>query len=509
MAAISNRTVLFASLLNITTMITILFILSNPTDQPPLGLSKEFREIDERIRKSKYGRMFNLAQGLAVRTGDIQELLLRHRPSIVHFSGYGNSSSEIILENEYGNSCPVPVEALSDLFAIFVDEVRCVVLNTCYSAPQAEAIAEHIDCVVGMSRIITDEAAIRFASSFYQALGFGKDIEKAFKLGCHQLCMEPFGGENAPRLIASYGDPRKLVFTKPLPPPEPRPDRPERPKSNTINPGLKNTRETAPPPVEMLVPGGKLVKGKNARRNGIVLSLILLIFACLIIGLSAAQIYKRQAAEINPADGQAQLPTATAKDLGPDATPAERTLAQAENDYNNHQYEPAIAACRGLLASNPNEPRVNLLLGSAYYQLGNSQSFGFLSKALKMNQEIRLPIKHHHFDGIVKLDDGLCSGYLTFRKGGLEFRSIDRQGHDFNVTPDKIRELIDESSSLGRLHLKIDGLKGGVSSIVDYNFYPPFTELRKVLTRTKAFCEEQACYENIQTLYRLLQQLKK
>jgi hypothetical protein len=196
-------------------------------------------------------------------------------------------------------------------------------------------------------------------------------------------------------------------------------------------------------------------------------------------------------------------------ELGPDANPVERTLAQAEIDFNNQKYESVITACRGLLASKSNEPRANLLIGSAYYQLGSPQSFEYLSKALKMNQEIRLPIKHHHFDGIVKLDHGLCSGYLTFRKDGLEFHSIDRQGHDFNITPDKIIELIDESSSQGRLHLKIDGLKGGVSSLVDYNFYPPFAELRKQLTRTKAFCEEQACHESIQTLYHLLQQIKK
>ena len=49
---------------------------------------------------------------------------------------------------------------------------------------QANTIAEHIDYVVGMKKAIGDVAAIKFAVEFYDALGAGRDMEKAFKFGC-------------------------------------------------------------------------------------------------------------------------------------------------------------------------------------------------------------------------------------------------------------------------------------------------------------------------------------
>ena len=43
-------------------------------------------------------------------------------------------------------------------------------LNGCYSQVQAEAIAQHIPSVIGMSQAIGDRAAIELAVGFYDAL---------------------------------------------------------------------------------------------------------------------------------------------------------------------------------------------------------------------------------------------------------------------------------------------------------------------------------------------------
>ncbi|MGZ3303788.1 MAG: AAA-like domain-containing protein, partial [Isosphaeraceae bacterium] len=67
------------------------------------------------------------------------------------------------------------------------DHVKCVVLNACYSEVQAEAISKHIDFVVGMKKAIGDEAAIKFAVGFYDALGAGRDFETAYKFGCSAI----------------------------------------------------------------------------------------------------------------------------------------------------------------------------------------------------------------------------------------------------------------------------------------------------------------------------------
>ena len=57
-------------------------------------------------------------------------------------------------------------KSIKCVFAALNDNVRCVVLNACFSAPHAQAIAKEIDCVVGTTRDISDEAAIQFAAGF-------------------------------------------------------------------------------------------------------------------------------------------------------------------------------------------------------------------------------------------------------------------------------------------------------------------------------------------------------
>jgi hypothetical protein len=190
--------------------IRILFLAANPKDTQPLRLDEEVRSIDEALRLSEFGRRFDLRQQWAVRVGDLQSALLRHKPHIVHFSGHGSASSEIVLEDETGASRAVSKNALGGLFAVLQDNIACVVLNACYSRDQARAIAKHIDCVIGMSDAIGDKAAIAFAGAFYQALGYGRNMREAFELGRNQIDLGNLADEDTPKLLALRGDPRGM-----------------------------------------------------------------------------------------------------------------------------------------------------------------------------------------------------------------------------------------------------------------------------------------------------------
>jgi hypothetical protein len=95
-----------------------------------------------------------------------------------------------------------------------------VVLSACYSQTQAEAIAQHIECVIGMSKVIGDVSATSFAAAFYQALGYGRDVQAAFKLGCAQIDLENLGDQDIPRLLSMSTDPAKIVFASGPPPPD-------------------------------------------------------------------------------------------------------------------------------------------------------------------------------------------------------------------------------------------------------------------------------------------------
>jgi hypothetical protein len=195
-------------------VIKILFLAANPKDSQPLRLDAEVRAIDQSLQRAEFRNRFDLRQHWAVQVMDIQEHLLRHKPDIVHFSGHGSRASEIILEDVSGSSRSVPTRALGQLFSVLKDNIKCVVLNACYSEQQAKAIAQSIDCVVGMSKAIGDEAAIGFAAAFYQALGYGRDVRTAFDLGCVQINLEGLNEQDTPKLLANTMNPKTIVFAK-------------------------------------------------------------------------------------------------------------------------------------------------------------------------------------------------------------------------------------------------------------------------------------------------------
>jgi hypothetical protein len=192
--------------------IRILFLAANPVDTEPLRLDQEMRAIDEVLRRADYRDRFEIKQQWAVRIGDLQEALLRHRPDIVHFSGHGTDTSEIVLEDDAGASRVVPRDALSRLFSVLRANIRCVVLNACYSEAQAQAIAETIDCVVGMTSAVADDAAIGFATAFYRALGYGESVQAAFDLGTNQIDLGGLSDVDTPHLVARKGNAADVSF---------------------------------------------------------------------------------------------------------------------------------------------------------------------------------------------------------------------------------------------------------------------------------------------------------
>lgn len=188
------------------TPIKILFLAANPKDTPPLKLDEEIESIEQKLSQAQFGSLFHIRKHASVRTNDLQKLFHEHQPDIVHFSGHGSSASEIILEDGSGRSHAVPAKALSTLFALLQGKIRIVVLNACYTATQGQAIAEHIEWVVGMSRAIGDSSAIAFAGSFYQALGYGYSIRDAFAQGKNEIDLTGLGEANTPAILGPDND---------------------------------------------------------------------------------------------------------------------------------------------------------------------------------------------------------------------------------------------------------------------------------------------------------------
>lgn len=178
---------------------TILVLASSPTNQARLRLDKEVREIDEGLRRSQHRDKFTLQQCWAVRPDDLRRALLDFNPQIIHFSGHGEGEDGLVLENDVGKAQLVSTQVLANLFKRFADRgLECVVLNSCYSEVQANAIAEHINFVVGMNSVIGDDAAIRFAVGFYDELGAGYPYKDAYHGGCDAIALQGIPEEHTP-----------------------------------------------------------------------------------------------------------------------------------------------------------------------------------------------------------------------------------------------------------------------------------------------------------------------
>lgn len=184
--------------------IKILFLGANPSDTTRLALGREVRDIDQRLRSSEHRDAFRIEQVWAVRPSDLQQCLLRYRPTIVHFSGHGSAAGQILLEDESGKAVPIYPEALAGLFQVVGRRVQCVVLNACYTEAQARALVAHVGCVIGMTAAVSDAAAGAFAGAFYQALGFGEDVQSAFELGCNQMHLMVSGAAGSSNLQVGH-----------------------------------------------------------------------------------------------------------------------------------------------------------------------------------------------------------------------------------------------------------------------------------------------------------------
>jgi hypothetical protein len=99
--------------------ITLLFLAANPTDTACLRVDQECRAIDEALLNARLRDAFTLEAGPCAWT-----ISSRCSCAAVHFSGHGDPSGKILLEDGAG---------LSRLFAVLKGSIRCVILNACDS----------------------------------------------------------------------------------------------------------------------------------------------------------------------------------------------------------------------------------------------------------------------------------------------------------------------------------------------------------------------------------------
>jgi len=184
---------------------TILFLAANPSGTDRLELDREARSIRVELERSGYRDCFELETRWAAEPLDLLRELRKLKPTVVHFSGHSGQNG-LFFQAADGSPQVVSAEALEDTFGAAGASVRVVVLNACYGEAQAEALLPHVECVVGVSGAIRDDAARSFAIGFYGGLGEGESVAAAYKQGCAAISLEdPIDGPRNDRDVMAPG----------------------------------------------------------------------------------------------------------------------------------------------------------------------------------------------------------------------------------------------------------------------------------------------------------------
>lgn len=211
-----SMTASIKELQNLPEKINVLFLASNPMDSQQLRLDEEARSIQETIRKTENRDSVLFESHWALRTTDLLQALNEVSPTIVHFSGHGTDTDEIVFQDNTGNSKFVSKEAIAQVMMSSSDKIRLVFFNTCYSYNQAMLVTNHVEVAIGMNTSIGDEAAIIFSSQFYSSIGFGLSVQNAFDQAKASIMLEGLNEENTPELFVQEGlNPNEIILVKP------------------------------------------------------------------------------------------------------------------------------------------------------------------------------------------------------------------------------------------------------------------------------------------------------
>lgn len=178
-------------------MKNILFLSANPSGTTELSIKTEIQEIRNNIPLFRHQDGPIIHPYLSLKPTSFYKSILRSPAAdIIHFSGHGHPEHGIILDSEGDKKFDfVSPKMLGSLFSSLKKikhlNIKCVILNSCYSKDQAQEISNYVPYVVGTTSSISDKDAIQFSSSFYEGMIYSDgEIPFAFEYGRNMLMLK-------------------------------------------------------------------------------------------------------------------------------------------------------------------------------------------------------------------------------------------------------------------------------------------------------------------------------
>ncbi|KIG12374.1 diguanylate cyclase/phosphodiesterase [Enhygromyxa salina] len=186
-----------------------LFLLGTDGPDSKLDVAQEFDEISNAVeqRTPDDHVCFELKRRRRTTLDELPEQLCKYAPHMLHISGHANDAGELAFAGEL-----VSPAQMSSVITRAIPGLRCVVLNICNGEPLAECLSEHVDVVISMDGVVTDDAARSFARTLYVALREGDSVRGSFELARGRLDLGAGESAEAPRLHSLAVDPSEVYL---------------------------------------------------------------------------------------------------------------------------------------------------------------------------------------------------------------------------------------------------------------------------------------------------------
>jgi hypothetical protein len=183
--------------LEVSPPLRILGMIASPNDLPSLDVQREQRRVAQALRRLRERGLVEMEWLSGQTWRDLQQAMWRGPWHIFHFIGHGSfdaASDEgiIALADDYNRTSPLRATQLGRLLADH-PSLRLVMLNACegarggdrdiFSSTASILVRRGIPAVLAMQHEITDQAAVEFARTFYEALASGMPVDAAVVAG--------------------------------------------------------------------------------------------------------------------------------------------------------------------------------------------------------------------------------------------------------------------------------------------------------------------------------------
>lgn len=202
-------------------VLKLCYATANPCDADRLNLRAEVEAVRGEMASSGNEREFSFQFIYEANIDDIHRAMLEQRPQVLHISGHADRDTIALVREHDGCAQHVPARAFKDLLAATNESfLELVVLNSCQSAAQVKEMTEFVDCAIGMSEEIPDDAARDFSRALYAALARGHTVknacDQAKSLLAGKYAARGLDANNLIQLYARDGvDPDEITLVEP------------------------------------------------------------------------------------------------------------------------------------------------------------------------------------------------------------------------------------------------------------------------------------------------------